>query len=175
MRCILPSANEVWGKVIFLHLFVILFTGGGFCLSACWDTTHPQTRHPSTRHPPPRAVRILLECNLVLIKFAFYLQYYHYIEIAIKQCKGSGIDCKVHGLSVVGRLKSDDDEGTASFTFLASDNEEEEERSNIPQVAAGKQKLKHAGLCQVSLNLKKNNPLVFKTSKGSFILERKRK
>ena len=25
----LPPANEVWGKVIFLHLFVILFTGGG--------------------------------------------------------------------------------------------------------------------------------------------------
>ena len=24
----LPPANEVWGKVIFLHLFVILFTGG---------------------------------------------------------------------------------------------------------------------------------------------------
>ena len=23
-----PPANEVWGKVIFLHLFVILFTGG---------------------------------------------------------------------------------------------------------------------------------------------------
>ena len=26
---LLPPANEVWGKVIFLHLFVILFTGGG--------------------------------------------------------------------------------------------------------------------------------------------------
>ena len=25
----LPPANEVWGKVIFLHLSVILFTGGG--------------------------------------------------------------------------------------------------------------------------------------------------
>ena len=25
----LPPANEVWGKVIFLHLCVILFTGGG--------------------------------------------------------------------------------------------------------------------------------------------------
>ena len=28
----LPPANEVWGKVIFLHLFVILFTGEGGCL-----------------------------------------------------------------------------------------------------------------------------------------------
>ena len=26
---LLPPANEVWGKVIFLHLCVILFTGGG--------------------------------------------------------------------------------------------------------------------------------------------------
>ena len=25
----LPPANEVWGKVVFLHLCVILFTGGG--------------------------------------------------------------------------------------------------------------------------------------------------
>ena len=24
----LPPANEVWGKVLFLHLFAILFTGG---------------------------------------------------------------------------------------------------------------------------------------------------
>ena len=42
---LLPPANEVWGKVIFLHLFVILFTGG-VCLSACWDTTTPRTMHP---------------------------------------------------------------------------------------------------------------------------------
>ena len=26
----LPPANKVWGKVIFLHLFVILFTGGAW-------------------------------------------------------------------------------------------------------------------------------------------------
>ena len=30
----LPPANEVWGKVIFLHQFVILFTGGGACVVA---------------------------------------------------------------------------------------------------------------------------------------------
>ena len=30
----LPLANEVWGKVIFLHQFVILFTGGGACVVA---------------------------------------------------------------------------------------------------------------------------------------------
>ena len=30
----LPPANEVWGKVIFLHQFVILFTGGRACMVA---------------------------------------------------------------------------------------------------------------------------------------------
>ena len=53
---LLPSANEVWGKVIFLHLFVILFTGGRgrVCLSACWDTT-PRPGTPQTRHLPDQA------------------------------------------------------------------------------------------------------------------------
>ena len=31
----LPPANEVWGKVIFLHQFVILFTGAG-CTWLLW-------------------------------------------------------------------------------------------------------------------------------------------
>ena len=45
VRCdkLLPPANVVWGKVIILHLFVILFTGGGVCLSACWDTPAKET------------------------------------------------------------------------------------------------------------------------------------
>ena len=51
-------------KVIFLHLFVILFTGG-VCLNACWDTTPPRNRPPRadplgsrppwSRLPPPGA------------------------------------------------------------------------------------------------------------------------
>ena len=76
-----------WGKVMFLHVSVILFTGG-VCPIACWDTHTPSPltkgRHPPPREqtPPPRAdtppaqcmlrdttnkraVRILLECNLV--------------------------------------------------------------------------------------------------------------
>ena len=91
---LLLTANKVWGKVIFLHLFVILFTWGVF-LSACWDTTPlpgPGTHTPraDTPRPPPleqsmlgdrvneRAVRILLECNLVtciiiILHVLFYL------------------------------------------------------------------------------------------------------
>ena len=30
---LLPPANEVWGKLIFLHLFVILFTGGAYMVA----------------------------------------------------------------------------------------------------------------------------------------------
>ena len=65
---LLPPANEVWGKIIFVHLSVILFTGG-VCPIACWDTppgaesspeqTLPQADTPPRtrgRHPPPGAV-----------------------------------------------------------------------------------------------------------------------
>ena len=59
----LPPANEVWGKVIFLYLSVILFTGGG----GTWIGTshgqvppragtppagHPHQVHPRQVHPP---------------------------------------------------------------------------------------------------------------------------
>ena len=35
MRFFLPPANEIWGKVMFLHLSVILFTWGGVSVPAC--------------------------------------------------------------------------------------------------------------------------------------------
>ena len=41
---------QVWGKVMFLHLYVILFTGRGVCPVACWDT-HPPRQTPPGRHP----------------------------------------------------------------------------------------------------------------------------
>ena len=53
---LLPPANEVWGKVMFLHLSVILFTGGGESAplhagihSPGRDTT--LGRHPLGRNP----------------------------------------------------------------------------------------------------------------------------
>ena len=52
----LLPANEAWDKVIFLHLSVILFTGG-VCLSACWDTTPWEQTPPgpgtSWKQTPP--------------------------------------------------------------------------------------------------------------------------
>ena len=58
--CLLPLANEVWGKVMFLHLSVILFMAECVCPIACWDTpAPPQGRHTHFwvdtllgRHPP---------------------------------------------------------------------------------------------------------------------------
>ena len=48
--------NEVVAKVIFLHLFVILFTGGrGFCLNACWDINPPGSRLQPPSPPPDQA------------------------------------------------------------------------------------------------------------------------
>ena len=93
---LLPPANEVWGKVIFLHLPVILFTGR-VSLSACWDSRPPRSRSPWADTPRDQthplgpdttqgadglpgqcmlgdtantlAVRILQECILVHIIF----------------------------------------------------------------------------------------------------------
>ena len=45
----LPPANEVWGKVIFLHLSVILFTGGSASVHA---GIPPPTKHPSDQASP---------------------------------------------------------------------------------------------------------------------------
>ena len=50
---LLPPANEVWGKVMFLYLSVshTVRGEGGVCPITCWDT-HPPGRHPQGRHPP---------------------------------------------------------------------------------------------------------------------------
>ena len=82
----LPPANEVWGKVIFLHLFVILFTGGAYfmgcllrgeCLvpgglvreGGAWSWEGCLVPGVPGGDPPGWlllwAVRILLECILV--------------------------------------------------------------------------------------------------------------
>ena len=55
---LLSPANEVWGKVIFLHLFVILFTGGGLpqCMLAYHTPTGTMHHHPPRDHAPPRTM-----------------------------------------------------------------------------------------------------------------------
>ena len=73
-----------WGKVMFSQACVILFTGGGGCLQCMLGYHH----HPRSRPPPPaRALRILLECNLVCIIFGiimhFHLRMVLWAEVAV--------------------------------------------------------------------------------------------
>ena len=45
-------------------------------------------------------------------------QYYPVIEIVVRTCRSGGIDTKVHGISVIGRVDMNEDEVAASFSFL---------------------------------------------------------
>ena len=76
---LLPPANKVWGKVMFLHLCVILLTGEGRLAPACfclWMGDGGRLCIQGNRADPPphwilrdmvneRAVRIQVECILV--------------------------------------------------------------------------------------------------------------
>ncbi|XP_023218340.1 E3 ubiquitin-protein ligase HERC2-like isoform X1 [Centruroides sculpturatus] len=55
-------------------------------------------------------------------------EYYRIVEIAIKQCRSGGIDCKVHGLTIIGRLRTDDDDLVANYPYLVSEEEENDEQ-----------------------------------------------
>ncbi|XP_038616113.1 E3 ubiquitin-protein ligase HERC2 [Tachyglossus aculeatus] len=71
-------------------------------------------------NPTDTTVPLLSDC----------MEYHRYIEVAIKQCRSSGIDCKIHGLIILGRIRAED-EDLAAVPFLASDNEEEyDEKAN---------------------------------------------
>ena len=50
VKIIITGRNEVVAKVIFLHVFVILFTGGSTSVHA--GMPHPQDQTPQSRHPP---------------------------------------------------------------------------------------------------------------------------
>ena len=54
---LLPPANEVWGKVIFLHLFVILFTEGGSSTVHVGIPPLLPRRPPTKETPLPRRPR----------------------------------------------------------------------------------------------------------------------
>ena len=70
---LLPPTKEVWGKVMFLHLSVILCTQGKGSAQLLWMQTPRGCRSPWMQNPPPSntvnkwAVCILLECTLVIL------------------------------------------------------------------------------------------------------------
>ncbi len=49
------------------------------------------------------------------------------MEITVKSCKSGGIDVKIHGVSVIGRVDMNEDEVAASFSFLTVDESESKE------------------------------------------------
>ncbi|XP_037554244.1 E3 ubiquitin-protein ligase HERC2 [Nematolebias whitei] len=85
-----------------------------------------------TINPTDTTVLLLTECT----------EFHRYIEVAIKQCRSSGIDCKIHGLRIVGRIRAED-EDLATVPFLASDNEEDDDEKTTAGSLARK---KSAGL-----------------------------
>lgn len=56
-------------------------------------------------------------------------QHYSVIEIAIVKCRNGGIDCKVHGLSIIGAKKIPSGELKTSASFLANDWDKHQENS----------------------------------------------
>uniref|UniRef100_T1IYS2 HECT-type E3 ubiquitin transferase n=1 Tax=Strigamia maritima TaxID=126957 RepID=T1IYS2_STRMM len=63
----------------------------------------------------------------VVIVLSDVNEYYRFLEIAIKQCHSMGVDCRIHGLTIVGRPQSDDEDLVTSISYLVSDSEEVEE------------------------------------------------
>jgi len=55
------------------------------------------------------------------------LQYYPWIEIAIRSCKNGGIDTKIHGVSIIGRMNMNEEEVAASFSLLSVEEAEGKE------------------------------------------------
>ncbi|KAF7995498.1 hypothetical protein HCN44_006605 [Aphidius gifuensis] len=55
-------------------------------------------------------------------------EYYPCIEIAIKQCRNGGIDCKIHSLDIIGKKKLFENQLATSVSFLASDWETVQEQ-----------------------------------------------
>ncbi|XP_050578084.1 E3 ubiquitin-protein ligase HERC2 [Bombus affinis] len=58
-------------------------------------------------------------------------EYYPCIEIAIKQCRNGGIDCKIRGLQIIGKRKMFENHLATSVSFLASDWEIVQEQMNL--------------------------------------------
>ena len=63
-------------------------------------------------------ITLLLPLSLSL---SLSLQYFPIVEISIRACKNGGIDTKVHGIAVIGRVDMNEDEVAANFSFLAMD------------------------------------------------------
>ncbi|CAG2069098.1 unnamed protein product, partial [Timema podura] len=62
--------------------------------------------------------------DTVVTLLADIKEYYACVEVAVKQCRNGGIDCKIHSLGIVGRRKTNEGHAPSSLSFLASDNDD---------------------------------------------------
>ncbi|XP_019845780.2 probable E3 ubiquitin-protein ligase HERC2 [Bactrocera dorsalis] len=75
-------------------------------------------------------------------------QYYPWIEIVIKQCRNNGIQCKVHGLNIVGRRKQTDlDLLLMNASFLACEYEQMSDSNSCLSSTYGNADPKSSTLC----------------------------
>jgi E3 ubiquitin-protein ligase HERC2 len=58
-------------------------------------------------------------------------EYFKYIEISILECRNGGVDCRVHGLYLVGRHRANYDPLVSAFCFLASDSEDLDDTDDL--------------------------------------------
>nr|CAD7602464.1 unnamed protein product [Timema genevievae] len=65
--------------------------------------------------------------DTVVTLLADVKEYYACVEVAVKQCRNGGIDCKIHSLGIVGRRKTNEGHAPSSLSFLASDNDDMQE------------------------------------------------
>ncbi|KAJ9582054.1 hypothetical protein L9F63_003637, partial [Diploptera punctata] len=56
-------------------------------------------------------------------------EYYACIEIAIKQCRNGGIDCKIYALNIIGKKRTTEGQLPTALSFLASDNDDIQDSS----------------------------------------------
>lgn len=62
--------------------------------------------------------------DTVVLLLSEMRHYYQWIEIVVKQCRNNGIQCKVHGIQIVGRRKQTDiDLMLMNASFLATEND----------------------------------------------------
>ena len=62
-------------------------------------------------------------------------EHYACLEIAIKQCRNGGIDCKIHALQIVGCKKVFENQLATSVSFLASDWEVVQEQMSAQRAS----------------------------------------
>ncbi|XP_053688822.1 probable E3 ubiquitin-protein ligase HERC2 isoform X2 [Sabethes cyaneus] len=90
------------------HMPSLVIIRAGDCLATLKEI------HWVSVNPTDVVVPLLNDCR----------QYYAWIEIFIKQCRNNGIQCKVHGIQIVGKRRPNDLEMMMqNASFLASDND----------------------------------------------------